>query len=129
MNNYEGIYFNFELVTEGDDVYPENTLLFYIKESKNLLSTIYISKNEMDLATWNNQEFKQFIDSMLTNMECTFDCAVKDDNKKIYPIKFSYKNNILKIPMHEGKYHIDTIELKIDSLICEELMILHKIIK
>ena len=126
MTNFEhnGTYFRFEVLNKGDDVYKDNTLLLIANDTTNIVSKSFATclTNEFDLRTWNNDLFKQFINNILDGKDNIFNCAVKDDRDIIVPIEISFKNNILKIPLHEGKYHIDDLNLKVDELLCNELL-------
>ena len=128
---HEGKYFYFEVLYEGDDVYYSNTLLITAQDTPNIIleserkDRHFFITNEFDLRTWNNDAFKQFIDNISNAKDDVFKCGVKDDGDTVVSVQMSFKNNILTIPIHEGKYCMAHLNLKVDKSLCDELLFIH----
>lgn len=128
--DYESEQFNFEVVVLGDDMYPPDTLLLYSKpETKNTVNQGLTIKNEIDLKSWNNLEFKDFLNKISNREPGFFECFVHDDPVKKIKIQYNEKSNILTIPLREGKYYIMDADLIVDDQIVTDLFELYRLIE
>ena len=120
---YEGDQFNFELVLSNhDDIYSKNTLLWGIVHNDNIISNEPIFNNEIDLSRWNNTDFNLFIKEIILNKACSFECFVKRNPTSI---KMTYDNNILTIPLYEDVYYVSNVILMVNKTTINELSILY----
>lgn len=120
---YDGKIFYLELIIDGDDVYKPGTLLFHINHTQNILSGTLI-KNEFEMTQWDNDKFNQWLTFIESGLSCSFDTWVHDDNnEKFGPVTLSYDHvqNIMTIPLHEGKYWFDSAKIVVDQCVINEL--------
>jgi hypothetical protein len=120
-HKYRGKIFSFKLIVNGDDMYGPGTMLLEYKKVANKFSHS-TNRNEIDMNHWNNDEFDKFIDFIDSGKSCTFDTQVYG-YRKSHPITLSYnhQDNILKIPIHEEKYWMNTALIIIDHQTISEL--------